>query len=85
MNQTLGSKQWVPLSDDERDELMAEARRLDLTVGLLARALLLDGLDRIETSSTIRRIELEKTETKRRISEGARLAARARWGAQEES
>lgn len=85
MSQSLDSKQWVPLTDDERSQLIAEAGRLDMTVGLLARALLLDALDRIETASTIRRIEQEKTETKRRISEGARAAARTRWGVLEEN
>ncbi|MGO1971610.1 MAG: hypothetical protein ACTH2Q_01500 [Propionibacteriaceae bacterium] len=85
VSRALKTKQWVPLSDVEREALRTEAAARDVTVGLLARALLLYTLDRIDTVGVGRRIEEEKAETRRRISDGARAAALTRWGSTERS
>lgn len=84
MSGTLKTKQWVPLSDDEREVLQAEAQRRDMTVGLLARSLLLYGLERIDSAGVARQIDEERAATKRRISDGARAAAHTRWGTDDE-
>lgn len=84
MSRSLTHKQWVPITDDEREELHREAERREITTGLLARALLLDGLDRAGTDAIDRRVAAEKAATRRRISEGARAAARSRWGQSDE-
>lgn len=79
MSDGLRAKQWVPLSGDEREALRAEAAKRDMTVGLLSRALLIESLEHLDSAGTARRIEEEKLATRRRISEGARAAARTRW------
>lgn len=85
MSGALNTKQWVPLSDDEREALVVEAASQGLTTGLLARALLLHALDRVGSAGVGRRVEEERAATKQRISEGARTAVRARWGSDEGS
>lgn len=85
MTESLRAKQYLPLSHDERAVLQAEAAKRDMTTGLLSRALFLYALDRVDSPSIERQIELEKAATKKRIHEGARTAARKRWGHQEGS
>lgn len=80
MSEALRSKQWVPVSATERKALQAEAEARGVTVGLLARALLLHAFDRIETDEVGDRIEQERVETRQRISKGASAAAKTRWG-----
>lgn len=80
MSEALRSKQWVPVSTTERKALQAEAEEREVTVGLLARALLLHAFDRIDADEVGDRIERERVETRQRISKGARAAAKTRWG-----
>lgn len=80
MSQSLKSKQWIAISDDEREDLSRLAEELDISKGLLSRALWSYALERSDSPSVRRRIEQEKTDTRERIREGGRVAARARWG-----
>ncbi|PFG69100.1 hypothetical protein B0O41_3951 [Propionibacteriaceae bacterium ES.041] len=77
--QQLSAKQYAPLAEDEQRGFRAEAQKRGIGSGLLARALLLDGLDRLGDPALERRIDDEKTATKHRISDGARAAAQQRW------
>lgn len=80
MTESLKSKQQVPLSHEERQLLIDESRERGMTPGLLARALLLYGLDHMDSEPKIgEQIESEKFATKLRISDGARVAAQQRW------
>lgn len=79
MSQSLKSKQWLPISDDEREDLKRLAVELDISVGLLSRALWSYALERIDTASVRRRIEDEKAATTKRVRDGARAAAQERW------
>lgn len=84
MIQPLNRKQQIPLTEEERRLFIDIAHRAGTTPGLLGRALLMHGLDCMDTDPTIReRIESEKSATKQRISDGARYAAQQRWGINE--
>ncbi|WP_129656314.1 hypothetical protein [Rothia halotolerans] len=76
----LGKKQWVPLSDGEHKALGDIAVERGLGRGLLARVLLVHGLDHVDEPEIAELIEEEKTATKKRVSDGARVAIAARWG-----
>lgn len=80
MGGALRSKQVVPLSDDERESLQTEAALREMTTGLLTRALVLYGLERLGGPAIERQIREEQLATQQRISDGAKAAANARWG-----
>lgn len=80
----LDTKQYVPVSGDERWLLREEAAQRGTSTGLLARVLFLYGLEHIDDPEIIRRIEEEKSASKQRISKGARAATQARWGTNQE-
>lgn len=82
MRNPLIRKQIVPLTDEERDDLAAAAKEHQLSNGLFARALLLNGMEALNTPAIQASLAAERTETKKRISDGARTAIRARWGAE---
>lgn len=79
MSHRLNTKQYVPLSDDERQALRNEAATRGISAGLLARALLLYGFDKLDDAAVDARITEEKIATKERITQGARIAVNARW------
>lgn len=80
MSQQLTAKQYAPLSDGEHRALRDEAIKRGIGSGLFARALLLHGIDSLGDPALERRIDDEKTATKHRIRDGARVASRQRWG-----
>lgn len=79
----LSAKQYAPLAENEQQAFRTEASKRGIGSGLLARALLLDGLDRLGEPAVERRIDDEKAATKDRIREGARAAAQQRWAGDE--
>lgn len=82
MRNPLIRKQIVPLTDEERDDLAAAAKEHQLSNGLFARALLLHGMEALNTPAIQASLAAERTATKNRISDGARAAVRARWSAE---
>lgn len=80
MSDHLDTKQYVPVTADERQLLRDEASARGIGAGLLARVLLIYGLEHIDDQELIDRIGNEKSATKQRISAGARVAIQARWG-----
>lgn len=84
MSNHLSTKQYVPVTEDERQLLRDEAAKRGLGAGLLARVLFIYGLERIDDQELIDRISEEKTATRKRISAGGRTAVQSRWGTSEE-
>ena len=80
MSNHLDAKQYVPITEDERQLLRDEARARGIGAGLLARVLFIYGLEHIDDQELVNRISDEKSATKKRISAGARVAIQARWG-----
>jgi len=80
----LRAKQYAPLSDDEHRAFRDEAAKHGIGNGLLARVLLLHGLENVDDPEIAQLIRDEKTSAQTRIRDGARTAARARWGTGEE-
>jgi len=76
----LRAKQYAPLSDDEHRAFRDEAAKHGISNGLLARVLLLHGLEHLDDPEITQLISEEKTSARTRIRDGARSAARARWG-----
>ncbi|GAA1769094.1 hypothetical protein [Nostocoides vanveenii] len=79
----LSRKQYVPLSAEEQEVLHGEAQRAGMSHGLLARVLLLHGLDHVDDPEVTDRIRDEKRAGRKRIRAGARAAARVRWDSSE--
>lgn len=80
MSEPLKAKQVVPLTQEELEAIQFDAASRDVTTGLYCRALLLYAFERVDTASVRRRIEEEYRASQVRIGEGARTAARTRWG-----
>lgn len=76
----LDDRQTVPMTTDDRRRLRQVAVDLDVSPGLLARALILNGFDRIEESTVLARIAAEKDAAYARSAEAGRTAMRARYG-----
>jgi hypothetical protein len=76
----LTAKQYAPLSDDEQQVLRREAAARGIGNGLLARVLLLHGLEHLDDPEIAERVAGEQTAMRARISDGARAASRLRWG-----
>lgn len=68
---------WI--TEDEREILRAAARKRDIGVGLLSRALVLHGLERIDQKVVMARIEREREAAQERLEQRARIANMARW------
>jgi len=81
----LAARQYVPMADDEKAALHRAAAKAGLSHGLLARLLLLHGLDHVDDPEMVGCIEQEKVAGRERISAGARVAARVRWGSGDDS
>lgn len=79
MSNHLSAKQYVPITDDERKLLRDEAAKRNIGAGLLARVLLVYGLEHVDEQSLADRIKDEKSISQQRISAGARVANQARW------
>lgn len=84
MSNHLSTKQYVPVTEDERQLLRDEAAAREIGAGLLARVLFIYGLEHIDDRELIERISDEKTATKKRISDGGRAAIQSRWGTSKE-
>lgn len=83
MGQQLSAKQYAPLSDVEQRVLREEAAERGVGNGMLTRVLVLHGLDHLGDPVIEARLDEEKAAAKERVSDGARAAARARWGRSE--
>lgn len=84
MSEQLSAKQYVPVTEIERQVLRDAAAARNIGAGLLARVLYTYGLEHIDDLEVGRRIDTEKAASKTRISEGARVANQARWGSNHE-
>lgn len=77
--QKLTHKQHAPLTDDEIEVIRSQATGHGISNGLLARALVLYAMDRIDEPDLVLQIEAEKEANQKRISDGAREAVQMRW------
>ncbi|EGD57159.1 hypothetical protein [Gordonia neofelifaecis] len=76
----LSEHQQVPLTAGERRVLRREAADRDVTPGIFSRALVLDGLERLDEPDLDARIERERDDSAARSRASATTAARRRWG-----
>lgn len=80
MSASLKEKQIVPLTCEERAALRDLTQESGLTIGLLARVLLVWAMDNIGDDALADLIRDERAEAKTRASRGARAAIAKRWG-----
>lgn len=76
----LDDRQTVPMMTNDRRQLRQLAADFDVSPGLLARALILVGFDRITDPAVSERIQAERDATRARSAEAGRTAMRARYG-----
>lgn len=80
MAASLTEKQITPLTCEERAELRELTQKSGLSIGLLARVLLVWAMDNIGDDELANLIEQERAEAKARATHGARAAIAKRWG-----
>lgn len=76
----LTKKVTTALTDRDRTRLSITASKLGTSAGLLARALILDGLTRISEPSVRRRINAEIEDAKARHAAAGKAGMARRWG-----
>lgn len=85
MSSYLDTKQYVPLTSEERQLIRDVASAHGIGAGLLSRVLLLHGLENIAGLAVSKRVAEEKSISQERVSAGARDAAAAGWVSRKQS
>lgn len=76
----LDASLWVRLTEREREKVRKAAAKLGMREGPLVRALVLDGLDRLDEAGVQRAALKESKDTAERARAAGKLGAAARWG-----
>lgn len=80
MTTDLAARQTVPLAPADRQALHQAAVSLGVSPGLLARGLILAGLERISEPDVLAHITAESAAAKLRASNAGKTAMKARYG-----
>ncbi|MBP1325067.1 hypothetical protein JOF28_000299 [Leucobacter exalbidus] len=75
----LNTRLTIPMAADDKTRLRRAAAELGISPGLLARALILVGLDSIGEPDVISRIEVEAEAATSRASAAGKAAMKSRW------
>lgn len=85
MSRSLDAKQTIALTTEDRESIRQQARSRRIGNGLLARACLRYGLQRIDSPELEELVAEEAADERERISAAGRANIARRWGAEDDN